>query len=249
MINNLNEKNNKIKRFDTLYNVEYPNLLKRMGLDPKAYMITKMVYFNHMAKNKIKTKEDFHNIYFCYISAYLKIDDADYLYESLFNSFCEIMAPDLADFTVDELWECYLEKTMYNFYYGFKFENSVKDLIVSPYRTRYQIDLLDSIYKIDCEFLDTFGNTFGLQLKKISYLNCKKDKIDKHKNQMNKYLNDFDANEVFYVLHDEDKNGEPKPVKLKATNTYLIPFEGIDLYKPTDFIIGSYEELERELNL
>ena len=244
----MNTMNDKLKKFDTLYNVEYPNLLKKMALDPKAYMITKMVYFNHMAKNKIRTKEEFYNTYICYISAYLKIDNAHYLYESLFHTFCEIMAPDLEDFTINELWECYLEKTMYNFYYGFKFEKIVKDLIVSPYRTRHQIDLLDSKYKIDCEFLDTYGHTFGLQLKKVSYLNCKKDKIDKHKKQRHKYLSDFDANEVFYVLHDEDENGEPKPVKLKSTNEYLIPFECIDLYKPSDFIIGSYEELKCELN-
>ena len=236
-----------ITRFNTIYYSDYPKKLKEIGRLPEEDIIVKVVPMRPIVNYDFENEEDFYNAYFYYLADYLNMDmdDAYDYYIELYDLFREIMAEDLLEFDIEQICELYVMKTIYNFYSGFKFEKDVSALIPeSPYRSDKQLTELDTEYKIDLEVVGIDDDLYGLQLKTLSYVNVDKKTKGYHKSRMKDYIEDFGATDVFYILH----NHNLKPMKLKGANTYLIPFGSIQCYELKDFVVGTYVELQNELN-
>ena len=236
-----------ITKFNTVYYSDYPKRLEEIGRIPSEDIIVKVVPMRPIVNYDFDTQEDFYNAYFYYLADYLNMDmdDAYDYYIELYDLFREIMAEDLLEFDIEQICELYVMKTIYNFYSGFKFEKDVSALIPeSPYRSDKQLTELDTEYKIDLEIVGIDDDLYGLQLKTLSYVNVDKKTKGYHKSRMKDYIEDFGATDVFYILH----NHNLKPMKLKGTNTYLIPFDSIQCYELKDFVVGTYVELQNELN-
>ena len=236
-----------ITKFNTIYYDSYPKRLEELGRIPSEDIVVRIIPMRPIINYDFETQEDFYDAYFYYLSDYLNVEviDAYNYYIELYDLFCEIMADDLLEFNEEEICELYVMKTIYNFYSGFKFEKDVSALISEiPYRSLKQINELDTEYKIDLEVVGVDDDIYGLQLKTMSYLNVNNKTKGYHKSRMKKYIEDYEATDVFYVLH----NHNVQPMKLRNNNTYLIPFNSIQCYELKDFIVGTYEELEIELN-
>lgn len=232
--------------FNDIYFNNYPKQLKEIGLNPKECMIVKMVPMHGIIDYPFESKEDFYNVYFKYLSDHLgtDIESAYDFYVNKYNLFYEIMEDELSVFTDEEICKLYVDKSIYNFYNGIKFEKDVLSLIpLYVVRDDEEREFIDNVLKIDIE-LASNDNLYGLQLKCLSYINTDNKLKQYHKKQFNNYIDKFDAANVFYLFHNADLD----PVRLKSNRSYLIPFEEINNYTINDFETGSFGELQNELS-
>lgn len=235
--------------FNDIYYKQYPQRLLENGRCTDEDMIVKIIPMHNIVNYDFETSEDFYNVYFQYLADYLNdsVEGAYDFYIELYDLFIETMKEELSVFDSDEIVDLYVLKTILNFYSGFKFEREVNALIDKDktiYRSEKQKVELDTIYKIDLESIDSDDRLYGFQLKTLSYTNLNKRTKGYHKGCMTKYIKEFGAEDVFYILHNKDV----QPMKLKETNTYLIPYKTISNYNSNAFIIGDYEELKEQLN-
>ena len=235
--------------FNTIYYKSYPKCLEELGRDPNEDMIVKIIPMYNIIDYSFETQEDFYNVYFQYLADYLNdsVEGAYDFYIELYDLFIETMKEELSVFTDEEIVEYYTLKTILNFYSGFKFERDVNALIdkdKTVYRSSKQRDELDTIYKIDLEILDSDDNLYGIQMKTTSYLNLNNRMQGYHKSAMTKYIKEFGAENCFFLFHNKDV----QPMKLKSTGKYLIEYKTISNYTYNDFVVGSYEELQIQLN-
>ena len=241
--------NDKKTLFNTIYYKEYPKRLEELGRCIDEDMIVKILPMHNIIAYDWTTPEDFYNVYFEYLADFLNdsVDGAYEFYIELYEFFTSIMAEELSVFTDEEIVELYCLKTINNFYSGFKFEKEINALIdkdKTVYRSSKQRDELDTIYKIDLEVLDDDDNLYGIQMKTTSYLNLNNRMKGYHKGCMTKYIKEFGAENCFFLFHNKDV----QPMKERNTGSYLIPYKSVSDYTSKDFIIGSYEELQIELN-
>ena len=235
--------------FNNIYYKNYPKCLEELGRCSEEDMIVKIIPMYNIINYSFKTQEDFYNVYFEYLADFLNTDinDAYDFYIELYDLFIETMKEELSVFTDEEIVEYYTLKTILNFYSGFKFERDVNALIdkdKTVYRSSKQRDELDTIYKVDIEILDDEDNLYGIQMKTTSYLNLNNRMKGYHKGCMTKYIKEFSAQNCFFLFHNKDV----QPMKERNTGNYLIPYKSVSDYTYNDFVVGSYEELQIQLN-
>ena len=245
---------NKQKQFNNIYNNLYKKKLEFLHLDPKKYMLTLGLILKPISKlYTFDSMEEFYEVYFDYLNEYFEfnslLDTYEY-YEDLYNDFVRIMKDELNALHLSEndIWELYVNRTIYNFYKGFVFELSVIDIIDED-KLIHRVDdgldkLIDMCCKIDIEFSNKDNKLMGIQCKTNTYLNISPKTQSYHISCMSKYIKEFGAETTYYLLHDSNN----QPMKLASTNTYLIPYKEITKCSMNDFIIGSFKELEKELN-
>ena len=237
----------KKKLFNDIYFRDYLQRLKEMGLNPKENIIVKAVQMHGIIDYPFESRESFYNIYFQYLSDHLgtDIETAYDFYIDKYDLFCEVMAEELEPFTDEEIVELYVEKTIYNHYNGLKFEKDVLSLISESlvHRENKERDYIDNVLKIDLE-LQTDNTLYGLQLKACSYLRVDDKLKQYHHKMMHKYKEQYNATDVFYILH----NNTNQPMALRNNGFYLIPYEEINNYTINDFIVGDWDDLQNELN-
>ena len=244
---------NKQTQFNNIYNNLYKEKLISLEKDPKKYMLTLGLFTKGVLDYPFETRKEFKTAYFNYLKDVLGYDsllETYNFYDELYFEFYEMMYDELMSLHLSEEDICllYANRTIYNFYKGFQFEKSVIDIIDEDklmYRDDNELkEEIDSKYKIDIELYNTYNQLIGIQCKTNTYLKISKKTQSYHIGCMSRYIKEFGAETTYYILHDSNN----QPMKLVASNTYLIPYKDITNCTMDDFIVGTFEELSEELN-
>lgn len=246
-----------LRSFHNIYYRQYKQLIN--GYSQKDYIVTAAIQMNKL--------KDYSN-YTEYCSQYLKalgkgdIEYGEQLHNYYYDTFVLNMDKELQQLkqrynkTDDDIYTAYEIKTIWSFYNGFMIEKLIKSAIETEAtytalaeRTEEEQQQIDTQMAIDIEVTAQI-TTLGFQIKSYTYLNIEEEEKQKHITKQNKYKQQYDNAEVFYILYKDNK-----PIyQIKNANnkipyvSYLFTQKDILELKGEQTAIGSYIGLAKEID-
>lgn len=246
-----------LRSFHNIYHRQYKQLIN--GYNQKDYIVTAAIQMNKL--------KDYSN-YTDYCSQYLKalgkgdIDYGEQLHNYYYDTFILNMDKKLQQLKQrykkddTDIYTAYEIKTIWSFYNGFMIEKLIKAAIETEAtyttlaeRTEEEQQQIDTQMAIDIEVTAQI-TTLGFQIKSYTYLNIEEEEKQKHITKQNKYKQQYDNAEVFYILYKDNK-----PIyQIKNANSkipyvsYLFTQKDILELKKEQTAIGSYVGLAKEID-
>jgi len=246
-----------LRSFHNIYHRQYKQLIN--GYSLKDYIVTAAIQMNKL--------KDYSN-YTEYCSQYLKalgrgdIEYGEQLHNYYYDTFILNMDKKLQQLKQrykkddTDIYAAYEIKTIWSFYNGFMIEKLIKSAIETEAtytalaeRTVEEQQQIDTQMAIDIEVTAPI-TTLGFQIKSYTYLGIEAEEKQKHITKQNRYKQQYNNAEVFYILYKDNK-----PIYQIKNENSKIPYVSY-LFTQKDILelnikqtaIGSYVGLAKEID-